>query len=185
MDFSPIQNEDLPPPAMAEGGMLSGGQLSPWFERREASSSSHPGGLLMSSVAGRTDQLPKNVPVGAYVMPADVVSGLGEGNTLAGAKVLDRMFNSNPYGVATPKLAHGRGMGIPAAPHLPKTPLASGGDAQQTPVILAGGEYVINPDAISSKFGDLKKGHRILDNFVLHTRNETRKKLGKLKPPKK
>jgi hypothetical protein len=43
----------------------------------------HTGGLL-SPVAGRTDHIPVDVPNGAYVLPADVISGMGQGNTLHG-----------------------------------------------------------------------------------------------------
>lgn len=50
------------------------------------------GGLLHSHVAGRTDHLPITVKPDSYVLPADIVSGLGEGNTLAGAKKIDAMF---------------------------------------------------------------------------------------------
>src|ERR1700722_9626996 len=49
-------------------------------------------GPLHSTVAGRTDHLPSNVPNGAYVLPADIVSAMGEGNTMAGFKVAKRMF---------------------------------------------------------------------------------------------
>jgi len=54
-------------------------------------------GLLDSAGHGRTDTLPINVPSGSYVLPADVVSGLGQGNTIAGAKVLDRVFSGMPW----------------------------------------------------------------------------------------
>jgi hypothetical protein len=49
-------------------------------------------GPLHSTVAGRTDHLPSNVPNGSYVLPADIVSAMGEGNTMAGFKVAKRMF---------------------------------------------------------------------------------------------
>lgn len=55
-------------------------------------------GPIHSSVAGRTDHLPITVSSGSYVLPADVVSHLGESNTLAGFKVLRRMFGGEPYG---------------------------------------------------------------------------------------
>jgi hypothetical protein len=78
-------------------------------------------GLLKSSGHGRTDTLPINVPSGSYVLPADVVSGLGQGNTIAGAKVLDRVFegmpyymHSAPYGAPMP--GGKKGEGVPAAP---------------------------------------------------------------------
>jgi 8-oxo-dGTP pyrophosphatase MutT (NUDIX family) len=55
-------------------------------------------GPIHSSVAGRTDHLPITVESGSYVLPADSVSHLGENNTLAGFKVLRRMFGGEPYG---------------------------------------------------------------------------------------
>jgi len=51
-----------------------------------AKATMHHSGPIMSSVNGRTDHLPMNVPDGAYVLPADIVSGLGEGNTMAGSR---------------------------------------------------------------------------------------------------
>lgn len=55
-------------------------------------------GPIHSSVAGRTDHLPIHVPSGAYVIPADIVSGMGEGNTIAGFKHMRRMFGGLPRG---------------------------------------------------------------------------------------
>jgi 8-oxo-dGTP pyrophosphatase MutT (NUDIX family) len=55
-------------------------------------------GPIHSSVAGRTDHLPITVASSSYVLPADLVSHLGENNTLAGFKVLRRMFGGEPYG---------------------------------------------------------------------------------------
>ena len=49
-------------------------------------------GPIHSSVAGRTDHLPINVPSGAYVLPADIVSAMGEGNTMAGFQVANEVF---------------------------------------------------------------------------------------------
>jgi hypothetical protein len=58
----------------------------------------HHTGPIHSSVAGRTDHLPIHVPSGSYVIPADIVSGMGEGNTIAGFKHIKRMFGGTPYG---------------------------------------------------------------------------------------
>jgi len=55
-------------------------------------------GPINSLVAGRTDHLPINVPSGAYVIPADIVSALGEGNTVAGFRVLNDMFGVQKLG---------------------------------------------------------------------------------------
>lgn len=58
-------------------------------------------GAIHSSVAGRTDHLPITVQSGSYILPADCVSHLGENNTLAGFKVLRRMFGGEPYGASS------------------------------------------------------------------------------------
>jgi len=57
-------------------------------------------GPIHSAVAGRTDHLPITVSSGSYVLPADCVSHIGESNTLAGFKVLRRMFGGEPYGAS-------------------------------------------------------------------------------------
>jgi len=54
-------------------------------------------GPIHSSVAGRTDHLPITVESGSYVLPADIVSSGGSGNTMAGFKVLRRTFGGSPY----------------------------------------------------------------------------------------
>lgn len=55
-------------------------------------------GPIHSAVHGRTDHLPMHVPSGSFVLPADVVSAHGEGNTMAGFKVMHRLFGGTPYG---------------------------------------------------------------------------------------
>lgn len=71
-------------------------------KRAEGGETSSPklfhSGAIHSSVAGRTDHLPITVKSGSYVLPADCVSHMGENNTLAGFKVLRRMFGGDPYG---------------------------------------------------------------------------------------
>src|ERR1019366_4073347 len=49
-------------------------------------------GPIHSAVAGRTDHIPLDVPSGSYVIPADIVSGLGEGNTMAGYEKLNQRY---------------------------------------------------------------------------------------------
>ena len=49
-------------------------------------------GPIHSQVAGRTDHLNMHVPSGSYVIPADIVSALGEGNTMAGFRAVRHMF---------------------------------------------------------------------------------------------
>lgn len=123
-------------------------------------------GAIHSMVPGRTDRLPIHVPSGSYVIPADVVSGIGEGNTLAGTKILDNMFgSSSPYAART----RARGGAAPRSP---------------TPVIVAGGEYIIEPDVVEAiGNGDINRGHAILDDFVKKQRKKLIKTLRKLPGP--
>ena len=123
-------------------------------------------GPIRSDVAGRTDHLPMHVPSGSYVIPADIISGLGEGNTAAGFKTFNRMMN--PYG------------------GIPKAYAAGGGVQEQVPIIAAGGEYVIAPEVVAAiGGGDMDKGHRELDAFVKKMRANLIKTLKKLPGPKK
>jgi 8-oxo-dGTP pyrophosphatase MutT (NUDIX family)/GNAT superfamily N-acetyltransferase len=80
-----------------ENGFADGGGV----ETPETPSAPSPKfhvGPIHSGVSGRTDHLPMTVHSGSYVLPADIVSAGGEGNTLAGFRVLRRTFGGNPYG---------------------------------------------------------------------------------------
>ncbi len=247
----------------------------------------HESGLLNSAGPGRTDTINTNVPAGAYVVPADVVSGLGEGNTLAGSAVIDRMFATAPYAVAQPRIRHGAGAprppavvhnptddpsptvdtsfinsagradgggvvnivsptaswsgtpnttqapqgGLPVSPsssglggvgggtktasndtywgnnpNVPKEQQnnaayqpfdytgfnrgvdpglkrAKGGDTGKAPVVVAGGEHVISPKQIIAKFGSLRRGHKILDHWIVLQRQKIAEEMMKLAPP--
>jgi 8-oxo-dGTP pyrophosphatase MutT (NUDIX family) len=269
-------------------------------------------GPIHSSVAGRTDHLPMTVESGSYVLPADCVSHLGENNTLAGFKVLRRMFGGGPYGGEkspynqsggpygepierkaggrvraagilflspdkkvllmrrtgkdhegewalpaggiekgeTPEQAarretqeeagyehegglspfmHSERQGVDFTTYLAhapdqfkpdlnhehddarwvepseaeKLPLhpgvrtaieklrqrigkAGGGEASGVPIVAAGGEWVIPPSHVEQVGGgDMDRGHRVLDSFVLKIRKEHIGKLQKMKPPRK
>jgi hypothetical protein len=121
-------------------------------------------GPIHSPVAGRTDHLPMHVPSGAYVLPADIVSSLGEGNTMAGFRAVKMMFKNAPAGA----YAQGGHVGNPV------------------PIVAAGGEYVLSPDeVIWSGGGDLDRGHKGLDNFVNGTRAELIRTLKALPGPRK
>ncbi len=116
-------------------------------------------GAIVSHVAGRTDHIPLDVPGESFVIPADVVSSLGEGNTLAGMKVLERMF-AKPQGV--PQRAKGGAV----------------------PIVAAGGEYVVPPEVVTSLGGgDTKRGMQIMRHFVLNARKEAIKTLSQLPGP--
>ena len=167
-------------------GRAMGGQV-PWQVRSEARGMMHTGPII-SAVPGRTDRHNMSVPSGAYVLPADFVSHVGQNNTLAGMKVLNRMFSSGPYGGASPKMPHGNW--APHAIRMPGMSDTGGGRGEGTgepvPVVTAGGEYVITPEKVAEiGGGDLKRGHSILDKWVMSRRKDHVKTLRKLPAPAK
>lgn len=173
------------------GGLESMSQATPnWIRQQnyELESALNKGisTPISSEVPGRTDQIPASVPTGSYVLPADVVSGLGEGNTLAGAAVISRMLKSGPWGIDMP--THRGGSSIPASPShggSRRTHYAAGGEAKAS-IIVAGGEHIIHPNDVTRiGGGDLTRGHNILDTFVKKVRARTIQRLKKLPGPKK
>jgi len=142
-------------------------------------------GPIHSPVAGRTDHLPMNVKSGSYVIPADIISAMGEGNTMPGFKIAKRMFSGQlpyfqgkaPYGAG--KAPYGGG----STPYGAK--LATGG-AAPVEIVAAGGEYVITPEDVTHiGNGDIDHGHEILDHFVTGYRKKTIDTLKKLPGPKR
>lgn len=65
-----------------------------------------------------------------------------------------------------------------------KAKMAAGGHGKPTDIIAAGGEIVIPPHKIIEKYGDLDKGHKALDRWVVKTRKKHIKTLKNLKPPR-
>lgn len=115
------------------------------------------GGALTGDTPGRSDDVPIAVPEGAYVLPADIVSALGEGNSMAGHKLLENRF--------------------PA----PKTRKSGGG----VDIIVSDGEFIVSPDNVAALGGgDVAKGHDVLDRFVKQVRGAHIQKLKSLPGPK-
>lgn len=143
----------------------------------------HHKGPIHSAVAGRTDHLPMHVKSGSYVIPADIISAMGEGNTMAGFKTAKRIFGGTPY------TGKGGPYGQGSTPYGAAMPRADGGEAmgdELVPIVAAGGEYVITPEeVIMIGGGNLDHGHKILDSFVKKMREKTIKTLKKLPGPKK
>lgn len=141
-------------------------------------------GPINVAIPGRTDRLPIHVYSGAYVLPADIVSGLGEGNTLAGNRVIEKMLLD---GSLSGKSSGGSAGALSANQNLQKKYGIRGPyheDEALVPVIVAGGEYIIPPEQVREiGEGDLDKGHAVLDAFVVSQRRALRKKLGKLPGP--
>jgi hypothetical protein len=134
-------------------------------------------GPIHSSVAGRTDHLPMHVPSGSYVLPADIISGAGEGNTIAGFKHAKRVFGGTPRGGGDQPYNHEGGpYGMAHGGHSP----------DGVPIVAAGGEYVVHPDHVREVGGgDIDVGHKVLDEFVKRQRATLVKTLKKLPPPKR
>ena len=138
-------------------------------------------GPIHSPVAGRTDHLPMHVPSGSYVIPADIIGAMGEGNTMAGFKHMRRMFAGAPYGGGGGPYGQGDG---PYGGDLEGK--AHGGSTHHVAIVAAGGEYVLSPDEVRhAGDGDLERGHRVLDEFVKRYRQKTIKTLQKLPGPAK
>lgn len=128
-----------------------------------------PGGFLNSDVAGRTDLLPMRVPEGSHILPADVVSGLGQGNSVAGAAMFKELFDHYAPALPEAKAKGGR-------THTEGAPS----------IVAAGGEYVVPPNVVLGfGGGNQKAGHDALDEMILNIRKFTAARLRKLPGPKK
>jgi len=115
-------------------------------------------GPIVGDTGGRADKVPMSVPDGAYVIPADIVSGLGEGNTGAGMVQLGKMFPKSK-----PRIMR-------------ESPGA-------VPILAADGEFVVSPESILDRWDDLDYGHQALDAWVLHERQQLIETLEGLDPP--
>ena len=188
-------------PEKAKGGSIDAAQKI----ANQKATPCHVGPITMA-VGGRTDHIPMNVLEGSYVLPADIVSGLGEGNTLAGTKLIDNMFTKGPFGVsakapqfsAVPKpslgeygsmkeLFHMNDLGQVNSPQKAANggPIMSG-KYRPVPIVAAGGEYVIHPDVVAKLGnGNMERGHNYLDNFVKGVRKHLVKTLSKLPGPRR
>lgn len=177
------------------GGMTKPPNMG-WQVRNEARGMLHSG-PISSVVPGRTDRHNTQVASGSYVLPADAVSHIGQNNTKAGHAILSSMFgHSGPYGSGMPSIKHGPGpphaakaAQIPAA-HIPKFQSAGGKDGHPTgepvPVVVAGGEFTIPPEVVAQiGGGDVHRGHRVLDKWVMALRKKHIATLRGLPPPAK
>lgn len=177
-----LHTQDIARHQHQAGGGLS---MTPSFTERAAmrdlgrEDQFHPSGLFNSDVAGRTDRLPHAVKADSFVVPADVISGLGQGNTMAGSKIMDGILSSGPYGTKLPKRADGGN--APGISH----------------VMVAGGEYLIPRDKLieiggrmrrsgkSKTRSDLAAGHEWARNLVDTVRKHQKKFLAHAPEPKK
>lgn len=177
-----------------EMGMAAGGGIDMPFAARAGAKALERSGMIRSPIAGRTDRVPLGVKQNSYIIPADVVSGVGQGNSIAGANAFNQMFKSAPYGAAMPHPSGGGGMRMPTAGMMKgRRGFADGGMAMDDPsgappvdIMAAGGEYHVSPDVVAQiGGGDVDRGHSILDAMVAHIRKKTIKTLRKLPKPRK
>lgn len=146
------------------------GGATPWFVRQEAS---HLGkapivGPVRSASPGRADKLNATVHAGSYVLPAQSIAHLGQGNTESGFHVADKMFHTA------------------SIPHVPKMRADGGRTKEPEPIdiLISGGEFVVHPDKVREiGGGDLEKGHEVLDHFVKMILKNEKKEVSSLPGP--
>ncbi len=149
------------------------------------------GGFVNSGVGGRTDRLPVAVAANSFIIPADVVSGVGQGNSLAGARYWSQALGVGPWGISMP--AHTRGLGPPRPPGVSGGVTHElfgydeGGRPHKTAsVLLAGGEIAVPPDIVQRiGGGDMTEGHRRMREAVSRARKFAIARSSALPPPKR
>jgi len=129
-----MANDESQAGHMADGGKVKHKQIDEDPQEHEFIDFSR-GGLLKSEVPGRTDKIPLKVKAGAFVLPADIPSALGQGNTSAGADILKKMFQGGPYGMEAPHI-HGQQFHFPShfSMQMPHSKHAAGGKVEEEPV---------------------------------------------------
>ena len=150
-------------PAPTQNTFSRGGPLLRAFggavalARRYASGGKVVVGAVDGTTPGRADELERDVPSGSFVIPADIVAYLGEGNSRAGHVKLDQAFGSSKA-------------------------RASGGPA--VPILISDGEYVVDPETVVRLGqGNADQGHAILEKLVLKLRKDHIQHLSKLPRP--
>ena len=176
------------------GGMLGMGmsEAEPWWTRSEARSADAPmSGYLHGATAGRADALKGTAASDSYILPAEEIAGLGEGNSLMGARVIQSMLNSGPHGIPQERQRAGRGLPHPPSAQEPREFQAKGGGVQHhegqptTKVALSHGEYSMSPEEVMRFTGqkDRASAMRVMDLFTMELRKRHIKDLKGLKPP--
>jgi hypothetical protein len=175
-----------PTVAKARGGRAEGGPAKPHLFHSNLHGHRLHIGPIHSSVHGRTDHLPMHVPSGSYVIPADVVSAHGEGNTMAGFRVMRRLFGGAPYGGSGGPYGQGGGPYGEALQNSRGGRAEDGGGDQGVPIVAAGGEYVLSPAQVRSVGnGDSELGTKVMDEWVKRSRARNIKTLKGLPGPAK
>jgi 8-oxo-dGTP pyrophosphatase MutT (NUDIX family) len=173
------------------GGSMSLSTLDPSWTRQDWQQAGRTQtGFLGGNTLGRADSIKTQAPAGSYILPADVIAGLGEGNSNAGSRVFDEILHTLPYGIQGSRQPGGRGPPTAQRMSFPRNESKGGAVKSDTvepvDVLLSDGERVVMPSHVKAiGRGDLRRGHAILDNFVLSERKKNIKKLKSLPPPVK
>lgn len=215
-----IQVEAAPPPqsaglsGMAQGGLVSGpgyyaqGGLGISQMQGQATRAHYSGAnikpalkppgvhLISSSTSGRTDRVPMRARPGSFVLPADVVSGLGQGNTQAGAKMWGTAIAEKigPVGIqnairrralrAPPMRGFGGSKGFAEGGQIGHNGGPPMDDDELTPIICAGGECLVDPEFVEEMGdGDPARGKKELIESVMSVRKQVIDHLKKLPRP--
>lgn len=122
----------------ASGGFVQGGQNGAVPTRGAAA---RPG-LVAGRSPGQADALNRAVPQGSFIVPASVVSALGQGNTAAGAAALHSMM--------TPAGPKAGGLQPQPMSMAGPQPGMSGGHGGNVRTQLSGGEFEITPQQLAA-----------------------------------
>ncbi len=144
---------------------------------------SSPYGFKAGSGGGREDKNNVSVGAGSYVIPADIMAGLGDGNNRRGADIFDQILTSMPWGISPVKIGGGRGPPSPPSNaylaqgmtgSYKEPALARGGtghnggpsldDAPEVPIVMADGEWTMSPEQVL-RVGQNYSPQRDLDNY--------------------
>lgn len=119
------------------------------------------GGPIGGQGGGQEDNIPMDADVGGFVIPADVVGHLGDGNSVEGARKLDESFG---------RIGYAKGGSV-------------GKGQSKTPINISAGEYYIPADGVAQVGGgDPKAGKRKLTGLISKVRKH--KKASSDLPPK-
>jgi hypothetical protein len=141
--------------------------------------------LINSSVPGRVDRIPMRARSGSYVLPSDVVSGMGQGNTNAGAKMWGNLISHSigPMGIQNAIKQRSMPSARLRMTGATKT-FAGGGANEYTPIITAGGECLVDPEIVRELGdGDSEEGKKVLANSVAQVRKQTLQHIKALPKP--
>ena len=144
--------------------------MPPWTRGEARGEEAHPSGLIMGMGGGRQDNIPMNLAPHSHVIPADVVSGWGQGNPEQGAANIEHAMKSGPFGMALPKVPTHAAKSM--APRMPRLALG-GGNAKGVRTLVSPKEMIISPaDVARIGGGDYENGHDWLDRFIVHSRKQ-------------